>query len=248
MKRLTVIAALLCLLAYTQAPAQAKVKNFKYGARTMRTGVRGKDVKALQGYLTRISLATPQDALFGASTRHSVKAYEAVRHKPRDGIVQRAEAKKIRAAAQRVAKPVGSFAFPVAGPHSFGGPANAFGAPRGDHVHQGQDVMAACGVPLLAAQGGFVRASAFQAGGAGNYVVIRGAATLEDYMYAHLAAPSTAPKGTTVATGQQIGVVGQTGDATACHLHFEMWTVPGWYTGGAPYDPLPSLKLWDSYS
>jgi murein DD-endopeptidase MepM/ murein hydrolase activator NlpD len=248
MKRLIVIAALLCLLACAQAPAQAKVRNFKYGTRPMRTGVSGKDVKTLQGYLNTISLATPQDAVFGASTRHSVKAYEAIRRKPRDGIVQTAEAKKIRATAQRVAKPVGSFRFPVLGPHNFGGPANAFGAPRNGHIHQGQDVMAACGLPLVAAQGGYVRANAFQAGGAGNYVVIRGATTFEDYMYAHLAAPSTAPKGTTVTTGQQIGVVGQTGDATACHLHFEMWTVRGWYTGGAPYDPLPSLTLWDSYS
>jgi murein DD-endopeptidase MepM/ murein hydrolase activator NlpD len=35
-----------------------------------------------------------------------------------------------------------------------------------------------------------------------------------------------------------IGVVGQTGDATACHLHFEIWTAPGWYEGG---DPMPSV-------
>ena len=47
-------------------------------------------------------------------------------------------------------------------------------------------------------------------------------------------------------TGQSIGDVGMTGDATACHLHFEMWGGPGWYTGGAPIDPLPFLKAWDA--
>ena len=49
-------------------------------------------------------------------------------------------------------------------------------------------------------------------------------------------------------TGDPIGEVGRTGDASACHLHFEMWGAPGWYTGGAPFDPLPALRAWDAYS
>jgi hypothetical protein len=39
---------------------------------------------------------------------------------------------------------------------------------------------------------------------------------------------------------------GDTGDADGCHLHFEIWTAPGWYTGGHPIDPLPFLEAWDS--
>ncbi len=34
----------------------------------------------------------------------------------------------------------------------------------------------------------------------------------------------------------------QTGRASTCHLHFELWTAPGWYEGGKPIDPLPLLK------
>jgi murein DD-endopeptidase MepM/ murein hydrolase activator NlpD len=41
--------------------------------------------------------------------------------------------------------------------------------------------------------------------------------------------------------------VGHTGDARACHLHFEMWR-GGWYDGGRPLDPLPSLLSWDRWS
>ncbi len=59
-------------------------------------------------------------------------------------------------------------------------------------------------------------------------------------MYAHLAEPSPLQAGETVRTGQPIGIVGDTGDATACHLHFEMWGAPGWYEGGSPSTPSPT--------
>ena len=31
-----------------------------------------------------------------------------------------------------------------------------------------------------------------------------------------------------------------------CHLHFEIWSAPGWYDGGKPFDPLPQLQAWDA--
>jgi murein DD-endopeptidase MepM/ murein hydrolase activator NlpD len=64
----------------------------------------------------------------------------------------------------------------------------------------------------------------------------------------HLAQPSPLRAGDQVRTGQPIGLVGDTGDATACHLHFEIWIAPGWYEGGSPIDPLPYLTKWDRYS
>ncbi len=139
------------------------------------------------------------------------------------------------------------YAFPIPGKHEFGMSAGRFGAPRSGHTHQGQDVMAACGTPLVAARGGEVQYAGYE-GNAGNYVVIDGRGTPYDFMYAHLAEPSPLHTGDTVRTGQPIGVVGDTGDARGCHLHFEMWGPPGWYQGGSPFDPLPYLKKWDSYS
>jgi len=53
-------------------------------------------------------------------------------------------------------------------------------------------------------------------------------------------------KGDVVAGGQAIGYVGDTGVARGCHLHFELWSAPGWYTGGSAIDPLPSLQAWDT--
>jgi murein DD-endopeptidase MepM/ murein hydrolase activator NlpD len=139
------------------------------------------------------------------------------------------------------------FAFPVLGPHEFGMGAGRFGASRDGHTHQGQDTMAACGTPLVAARGGVVQYSGYQSL-AGNYLVIDGRGSPIDFMYAHLAEPSPLQTGEAVRTGQPIGVVGETGDATACHLHFEMWSAPGWYEGGSPFDPLPYLEEWDRYS
>ncbi len=139
------------------------------------------------------------------------------------------------------------YAFPLLGGHDFGSSAGRFGAARAGHTHEGQDVMANCGVPIVAARGGRIRYAGYQ-GAAGNYVVIDGRGTGFDTAYMHLREPSPLHTGDVVRTGQPIGVVGDTGDATACHLHFEMWTAPGWYEGGSPVDPLPYLKKWDRYS
>jgi murein DD-endopeptidase MepM/ murein hydrolase activator NlpD len=139
------------------------------------------------------------------------------------------------------------YEFPILGPHDYGGAAGRFGAARSGHTHEGQDVMAACGTPLVAARGGRVRYSGYEAD-AGNYIVIDGRGTGFDMAYMHLLEPSPLKEGMTVRTGEPIGLVGQTGDATACHLHFELWTAPGWYEGGSPIDPLPYLQKWDSYS
>ena len=137
--------------------------------------------------------------------------------------------------------------FPVRGRHTYGSGQAAFGAQRSGHIHQGHDVFARCGTPMVAARGGVVKLNKFERS-AGNYIVIDGEGTDTDYVYMHLREPSPVAKGARVLTGQAIGDVGDTGDARGCHLHFELWSGPGWYTGGAPIDPLPSLKLWDAYS
>jgi murein DD-endopeptidase MepM/ murein hydrolase activator NlpD len=137
--------------------------------------------------------------------------------------------------------------FPVRATHNFGNSGARFGAGRAGHSHQGQDVMAACGSRMVAARGGVIKTNKYQSA-AGNYVVINAEGSDVDYFYAHLPSPSPLKVGTRVHTGEQIGVVGQSGNAQGCHLHFELWSGPGWYSGGKPFDPLPSLRAWDAYS
>lgn len=127
--------------------------------------------------------------------------------------------------------------FPVRGHYTFG---DGLGAGRG---HEGQDILAKCGTPIVSAQPGRVQYNKYQSA-AGNYIVIDGKGKLDDLMYAHMKNRSKFQVGDKLDAGEQIGVVGETGDATACHLHFEMWSNPGWYEGGHPVDPKPSLKTW----
>ena len=137
--------------------------------------------------------------------------------------------------------------FPVRGKHDFGGEGAQFGAGRAGHSHQGHDVFAECGTPMVAARGGRVQFKQYHAA-AGNYVVIDGAGTDVDYVYMHLAEPTPFRPGDRVYTGQPIGSVGETGNARGCHLHFELWNKPGWYDGGKPFDPFPALEAWDGWS
>jgi len=135
--------------------------------------------------------------------------------------------------------------FPIAGRHDLGqSESNGFGGGRG---HQGQDMFARCGTPVRAAQGGTVRFAGYHSA-AGHYLVIRGSGSGEDYVYMHLRDAPGLAKGDEVKTAQRIAAVGATGRASGCHLHFELWSEPGWYSGGSAYDPLPKLRDWDRWS
>lgn len=136
--------------------------------------------------------------------------------------------------------------FPVVGAHSFGNAENRFGAGRTGHIHEGQDVLASEGLTVVAPLAGTIITTAYQAGGAGWYAAEHTVDGL-DFFYAHCQASSLAVStGQAVSAGQAICSVGQTGDATGPHLHFEVW-VGGWQaTGGHPIDPLPYLEAWEA--
>jgi murein DD-endopeptidase MepM/ murein hydrolase activator NlpD len=131
--------------------------------------------------------------------------------------------------------------FPLAGPFTWPGPGGRFGAQRSGHTHQGFDLLAAEGVPVVAPYAGTVSSVAYQARGAGCYVVLHADF---DYAFMHLAAGSTVVRvGQRVAAGDRIGDVGSTGAAEGSHLHFEIWQGL-WQQGGGPIDPEPFLRAW----
>ncbi len=115
--------------------------------------------------------------------------------------------------------------------------ANTWGAPRGsDRLHQGQDIFAPRGTPVISATEGYVlRIGENSLGGQTVSVVGAGGRV---YYYAHL--DSYAPQlaeGDYVTDNAVLGYVGTTGNAagTPPHLHF------GVYAAGGALNPLPLL-------
>jgi murein DD-endopeptidase MepM/ murein hydrolase activator NlpD len=132
--------------------------------------------------------------------------------------------------------------FPVLGPHWSRGYVGEFGAPRsGGRTHEGFDIVAACGTPLVAVRSGRVLRSGFDPVLYGNYLLIHGEAEHRSYFYAHMPSSALVGRGDRVYTGQRVGAVGKTGNAQTigCHLHFEI------HLRGRPVDPEPALQSWD---
>ncbi len=86
--------------------------------------------------------------------------------------------------------------------------------------HPAIDISAWIGAPVLASDSGFVVVAGWDGTGYGNEIVIdhgNGYQTL----YAHLNA-FYVNVGDNVVKGQQIGEMGNTGNSTGPHLHFEV--------------------------
>jgi len=107
-----------------------------------------------------------------------------------------------------------------------------FGEPRTGHTHQGIDMFAPTGTAELAVTSGNLTFGDGGAGGMGAYIAGDDG---NRYVYYHLSEYVGSPRH--VSPGEVMGKVGQTGDATAPHLHFEIH--PG---GGAAIDPYPTLR------
>jgi murein DD-endopeptidase MepM/ murein hydrolase activator NlpD len=115
---------------------------------------------------------------------------------------------------------------PVRGRFGYGHRDARFGALRSAHVHEGQDVFAKSGTPLVAVTDGVVvdgaGADSRYAGGRGNYLVIYDPDAHRSYVYMHMLEPPTLERGDRVGAGERIGAIGCTGSCWGAHLHFEV--------------------------
>jgi lipoprotein NlpD len=118
--------------------------------------------------------------------------------------------------------------WPVASPRL----SSLFGT-RWGKPHEGIDMAAPTGTPVLAASAGEVIYAGDQVRGYGNMVVLKHAGDLVT-VYAHNSL-LLVHTGDRVAVGQEIARVGDTGRSTAPHLHFEV------RRGEIPQDPIPLL-------
>lgn len=154
-------------------------------------------------------------------------------------------AKQVQLAAVRAGNSVlgGGFVFPVAGPRSY---SDTFGAPRMfgtsyAHLHQGTDIFASQGTPLVAVERGvLIKVGTDILGGTKLWLV---GASGTRYYYAHLSAFAEGTvENKVVVAGEVVGYVGNSGNAatTPPHVHFEVH--PG---GGAAVNPYPLLRMVD---
>ena len=123
---------------------------------------------------------------------------------------------------------------------------SGWGAPRVGHPHHGIDLPARTGAPIKAAASGRVVRVSYEAGGAGNYVML-GHPGGHWTVYMHMRWRSFLTVGASVKAGSVVGYVGATGNATRYehgrwvahpHLHFEVHEDRAWHW----INPAPFLR------
>ncbi|UCC24612.1 MAG: peptidoglycan DD-metalloendopeptidase family protein [Gemmatimonadales bacterium] len=128
--------------------------------------------------------------------------------------------------------------FPVAG-HSVQAIQSLWGAPRdgGRRSHEGVDIFARRGTPVLASVEGVVRRANVTTLG-GKVVWLRDEKRNRSLYYAHLDSQAVV-RGQRVQVGDTLGFVGNTGNAitTPPHLHFGIY-----YRGEGAVNPAPYLR------
>lgn len=139
--------------------------------------------------------------------------------------------------------------FPVAGDVGFGESAARFGAARGGRRHEGQDMFAGPGVPLVSVRDGVIVDGGGQrhrySGGRGNWVVVYSPLDDRSYVYLHLLKPPLVQVGDPVQAGQPLGQLGCTGSCWGPHLHFEVRDGrAGRRAETRAVDPMPLLRQW----
>jgi murein DD-endopeptidase MepM/ murein hydrolase activator NlpD len=152
---------------------------------------------------------------------------------------ERAEQRRAEREIARLA--AGDFTFPVAGPTTF---TDDWGGPRQIGPHQGNDLFAPFGTPVVAvADGRIERVGTLPISGNRFWLRTPGG---DAFFYAHLAsfAPAAQP-GRRVTAGTVLGYLGNTGDAepTPPHLHFEAHPA-----GGGAVNPFVALTAWQEQS
>lgn len=199
----------------------------------LRMGSRGVAVKRLQLALRKRGIRLAPDGVFGPATRRGVRIMQLRMRMRPTGVAHTTLLRRLRLPTRAIASaPVVRRAtrgtafldvFPALGrDYTY---FDDYGNARHQGAHQGNDIMADRGTPLVAVVDATVdRVQRTERGLGGIYVWLERADGTE-YYYAHMdTIAANLAEGDRVAAGQVIGTIGNTGDARggAPHLHFEI--------------------------
>ena len=151
-------------------------------------------------------------------------------------------AEPLRRRAERVRRAEGPFN-PVVGAVDYGTASNAFGNARG-RPHEGQDMLAAAGSPVISPSRSIVLETGSD-GGRGNWASAYDPSRDLTFNFFHLQESASVEAGQRLDPGERIGRVGCSGSCSGDHLHFEIRRGEDPY--GETIDPLPFLQRSASY-
>ena len=136
--------------------------------------------------------------------------------------------------------------FPVAGPHWTRGAIGEFGAPRsGGRTHEGFDIVAACGTPLVAVRGGGCCAAGYDPVLYGNYLLIHGEGERPQLL---LRPHAPAGRWSTAATGSAPASGSARWARPATRARSAATSTSRSTSHGVRSTPEPALRRWDRYS
>ncbi len=221
---------------------------------TLRMGAKGQAVKDLQREIRRRGIKVTVDGAFGPATKRAVKRIQKRFKMKATGVADAKLLKRLglrtRTAAAAPATPAAPVVapgaspyldvFPVLGDYTY---SDDYGAPRHQGAHEGVDIMADRGTPLVAVTAATVNRLSRTESGLGGINIWLERADGTEYYYAHMHSIADGlAEGGKVIAGQVIGTVGNTGDARygAPHLHFEIRLA-----GSGPTDPYSHLVAVD---
>ncbi|TPD24925.1 phage tail tape measure protein [Staphylococcus pseudintermedius] len=116
--------------------------------------------------------------------------------------------------------------------------------------HYGVDYASSVGSPIRAARGGVVLSSGWSNYGGGNQIVIYNPKLNKTFTYMHMLSDLRVKKGQQVVAGQLIGRMGNTGNSSGPHLHFQVNEGKGFTAAGTSFtgwnraiNPEPYLRI-----
>jgi len=202
-------------------------------------GSNGPAVTAVQRQLIAVGArpAGGADGVYGTATKKSVALFQRWMGLPSTGLLDAATAAALTTAAGAAPTVAALASFPLPRTCAFW---DTWGAPRaGGRRHEGTDIFAKRGTPVLAvADGRITRLRNDYPGSRGGNQFWLTAKDGTKYFYGHLDGFAEGiGLGVPVRAGDVIGYAGKTGLTTVVHLHFEVH--PG---GGTAVNPYAILK------